>query len=277
MSRELRLRIVSAIVMAAVILAATWYGGILFRIVAGLLAILIYYEWSTITRLSETNPTGNAWGWFAVAVIAGNTIFGESSLDLPLLSGFTLTAALFPVLRGRNWWLVGGIFYAGLSGISLAAIRGDELTGFVSILFIFAVVWSTDILAYFIGRAIGGPKLAPSISPGKTWSGAIGGAVAAVIGGGAVSMAYHGRISLLVLGLAFILSVFSQIGDLFESFVKRRFQVKDSSHLIPGHGGFMDRVDGLVFACFTVFLIAFVHAAATGDVPGSGGGLLPGF
>ncbi|WP_107675504.1 phosphatidate cytidylyltransferase [Agrobacterium sp. LAD9] len=277
MSRELRLRIVSAIVMAAVILAATWYGGILFRIVAGLLAILIYYEWSTITRLSEANPTGNAWGWFAVAVIAGNTIFGESSLDLPLLSGFTLTAALFPVLRGRNWWLVGGIFYAGLSGISLAAIRGEELTGFVSILFIFAVVWSTDILAYFVGRAIGGPKLAPSISPGKTWSGAIGGAVAAVIGGGAVSMAYHGRISLLVLGLAFILSVFSQIGDLFESFVKRRFQVKDSSHLIPGHGGFMDRVDGLVFACFTVFLIAFVHAAATGDVPGSGGGLLPGF
>ncbi|MGV1954870.1 phosphatidate cytidylyltransferase [Agrobacterium sp. 22-214-1] len=277
MSRELRLRIVSAIVMAAVILAATWYGGILFRIVAGLLAILIYYEWSTITRLSETNSTGNAWGWFAVAVIAGNTIFGESSLDLPLLSGFTLTAALFPILRGKNWWLVGGIFYAGLSGISLAAIRGDELTGFVSILFIFAVVWSTDILAYFVGRAIGGPKLAPSISPGKTWSGAIGGAVAAVIGGGAVSMAYHGRISVLVLGLALILSVFSQIGDLFESFVKRRFQVKDSSHLIPGHGGFMDRVDGLVFACFTVFLIAFVHAAATGDVPGSGGGLLPGF
>ncbi len=277
MSRELRLRIVSAIVMAAAILVATWYGGILFRIVAGLLAILIYYEWSKITRLSETNPTGNAWGWFAVAVIAGNTIFGEPSLDLPLLSGFTLTAALFPVLRGSNWWLVGGIVYAGLSGISLAAIRGDELTGFVSILFIFAVVWSTDILAYFVGRAIGGPKLAPAISPGKTWSGAVGGALAALIGGGAVSLAYHGRISLLVLGLALILSIFSQIGDLFESFVKRRFQVKDSSHLIPGHGGFMDRVDGLVFACFTVFLIAFVHAAATGDVPGSGGGLLPGF
>ncbi|NSZ62717.1 phosphatidate cytidylyltransferase [Agrobacterium tumefaciens] len=277
MSRELRLRIISAIVMAAVILAATWYGGILFRIVAGLLAILIYYEWATITRMSETNSTGNAWGWFAVAVIAGNTIFGEPSLDLPLLSGFTLTAALFPVLRGRNWWLVGGIVYAGLSGISLAAIRGDELTGFVAILFIFAVVWSTDILAYFVGRAIGGPKLAPAISPGKTWSGAIGGAVAALIGGGAVSLGYHGRISLLLLGLALILSVFSQIGDLFESFVKRRFQVKDSSHLIPGHGGFMDRVDGLVFACFTVFLIAFVHAAATGDVPGSGGGLLPGF
>ncbi|MFK0383096.1 phosphatidate cytidylyltransferase [Agrobacterium sp. NPDC090273] len=277
MSPELRLRIVSAIVMAAVILTATWYGGILFRIVAGLLAILIYYEWSSITRLSETNPTGNAWGWFSVAVIAGNTIFGETSLDLPLLSGFALTAALFPILRGQNWWLVGGIVYAGLSAISLAAIRSDDLDGFVSIIFIFAVVWSTDILAYFVGRAIGGPKLAPSISPGKTWSGAIGGTVAALIGGAGVSMVYHGRVGFVILGLALVLSVFSQIGDLFESFVKRRFQVKDSSHLIPGHGGFMDRVDGLVFACFTVFVIAFVHAAVTGDAPGSRGGLLPGF
>ncbi len=90
-------------------------------------------------------------------------------------------------------------------------------------------------------------------------------------------MVYHGRVGFVILGLALVLSVFSQIGDLFESFVKRRFQVKDSSHLIPGHGGFMDRVDGLVFACFTVFVIAFVHAAVTGDAPGSRGGLLPGF
>ncbi|MDS7596908.1 phosphatidate cytidylyltransferase [Agrobacterium tumefaciens] len=277
MSAELRLRIISAIVMAAIILTATWYGGILFRVVAGLLAILIYYEWSSITRLSEANPAGNAWGWFSVAVIAGNMIFGETSLDLPLLSGFALTAAVFPILRGPNWWLVGGIFYAGLSAISLAAIRSDDLIGLVSILFIFAVVWSTDILAYFVGRAIGGPKLAPSISPGKTWSGAIGGTVAALIGGSAVFFAFNGRVGFVILGLALVLSVFSQIGDLFESFIKRRFQVKDSSHLIPGHGGFMDRVDGLVFACFTVFVIAFVHAAVTGDAPGSRGGLLPGF
>ncbi|MBB3947783.1 phosphatidate cytidylyltransferase [Rhizobium skierniewicense] len=277
MSRELRLRIISGIVMAVIILAATWYGGMMFRLMAGLLALLIYYEWSTITKLSETNPTGYAWGWFSVAVMSGNTIFGEPSLDLPLLSGFTLTAALFPVLRGRNWWLVSGIVYAGLSGISLAAIRGDEQTGLAAMLFVFSVVWATDILAYFVGRAIGGPKLAPAISPGKTWSGAIGGTVSGVFAGGAVAAGYHGRISFVIVGLALLLSVFSQIGDLFESFIKRRFQVKDSSHLIPGHGGFMDRVDGLVFACFTVFLIAVVHAAITGDVPGSGGGILPGF
>ena len=277
MSRELKLRIISGIVMAAVILTATWYGGIMFRAIAGLLALLIYYEWSTITKLSDTNPTGYAWGWFSVAVMSGNTIFGESSLDLPLLSGFAITAALFPILRGPNWWLVGGIVYSALSGISLAAIRGEESTGLVAMLFVFAIVWATDILAYFVGRAIGGPKLAPSISPGKTWSGAAGGTFFGLVAGGGVTLAYHGSISLTVLLLALALSIFSQIGDLFESFIKRRFGVKDSSNLIPGHGGFMDRVDGLVFACFTVFLIAVVHAAVTGDVPGSGDGILLGF
>ncbi len=277
MSRELKLRIISGIVMAVVILTATWYGGIMFRAIAGLLSLLIFYEWSTITRLSDTNPTGYAWGWFSVAVMSGNTIFGESSLDLPLLSGFTITAALFPILRGPNWWLVGGIVYSALSGISLAAIRGEESTGLVAMLFVFSIVWATDILAYFVGRAVGGPKLAPSISPGKTWSGAAGGTFFGVVAGGAVALAHHGAISLTVLSLALALSIFSQIGDLFESFIKRRFGVKDSSHLIPGHGGFMDRVDGLVFACFTVFLIAVVHAAVTGDVPGSGDGILLGF
>ncbi|TBN08197.1 phosphatidate cytidylyltransferase [Agrobacterium cavarae] len=277
MSRELKLRIISGIVMAAVILTATWYGGIMFRAIAGLLSLLIYYEWSTITKLSDTNPTGYAWGWFSVAVMSGNTIFGESSLDLPLLSGFAITAALFPILRGPNWWLVGGLVYSALSGISLAAIRGEESTGLVAMLFVFAIVWATDILAYFVGRAIGGPKLAPSISPGKTWSGAAGGTFFGLVAGGAVTLAYHGSISLTVLLLALALSIFSQIGDLFESFIKRRFGVKDSSNLIPGHGGFMDRVDGLVFACFTVFLIAVVHAAVTGDVPGSGDGILLGF
>ena len=277
MSRELKLRIVSALVMAAVILFATWNGGMIFRFVAAAIALLIYYEWTKITKLGETNPAGYSWGWFAIAVIAGNTLFGEPSLDLPLLCGFTLTATIFPILRGKNWWLVGGIVYAGLSGISLAAIRGDDFPGLVSMLFIFAVVWGTDILAYFVGRAIGGPKLAPSISPGKTWSGAIGGTVSAVIAGGIVAFAYKGELSFSVILLAVILSAFSQIGDLFESFIKRRFGVKDSSHLIPGHGGVMDRVDGLVFACFTVFVIAVVHAAYTGYAPGSTGGLLLGF
>jgi phosphatidate cytidylyltransferase len=142
-----------------------------------------------------------------------------------------------------------------LTGVSLAEIRGEDFTGFIAMIFIFAVVWGTDIAAYFTGRAIGGKKLAPSISPGKTWSGAIGGAVAAVICGSAVVLSYMKQVSFWIVGLALLLSVLSQIGDLFESFMKRRYKVKDSSHLIPGHGGVMDRIDGLVFACSGAFIL----------------------
>ena len=132
-------------------------------------------------------------------------------------------------------------------------LRGGDQAGLIAILFLFAVVWATDILAYFVGRALGGPKLAPSISPGKTWSGAVGGAL-----GGRCSPAWRlrrrtgwgGRGPALV---ALLLAIVSQFGDLFESFVKRRSGVKDSSHIIPGHGGVMDRVDGLVAAAFTLY------------------------
>lgn len=269
MGRELKLRIVSAIVLAVVVLAATWIGGWAFNLVAAVIAPLIYFEWSTITGLSERDFKTNAFGWLIVLLISGNIVLGGGDLSMPLLCGGVLTA-IFLVLLGRgSWWLPGGIVYAGLSGISLAAIRGDNQAGFVATLFIFAVVWGTDILAYFVGRAIGGPKLAPRISPGKTWSGAIGGTVAGVAASGLLTLGVFSRLSLWTMALAFLLSVASQIGDLFESFIKRRFGVKDSSHLIPGHGGVMDRVDGLVFACFAVFLLTLVDAAMKGHVSNS--------
>lgn len=278
MSQELRLRIMSGIVMAAVVLVATYYGGWIFRLMSALLALVIYYEWSTITKLPDTNSAGNSWGWFSVSVIAGNMIFGEEIMDLPLLMGFSVTAVLLRLIIGGNWWLVSGIFYSGLSGISLAAIRGDDKSGLIAMLFVFAIVWATDILAYFVGRAIGGPKLAPSISPGKTWSGAIGGTFFGVVAGVSVSLFFYGHVAFVMVAIAVLLSVFSQIGDLFESYIKRKFKVKDSSHLIPGHGGFMDRADGLVFACFAVFTIAVIHALVTGDLPGrDGSGYLLGF
>ncbi len=130
--------------------------------------------------------------------------------------------------------------YAGLTGIALPSIRGADSVGLVAMLFVFAVVWATDILAYFVGRAIGGPKWRPKISPGKTWSGAIGGAVCAVIAGSLVTYFAFPQSVAFVAPIAFILSICSQTGDLFESFIKRRFGVKDSSRLIPGHGGVMD-------------------------------------
>lgn len=264
MQTELRLRIISGIVLAAVVLAATWYGGLAFRLLAAAISVLVYYEWSTITRLPDSDFRGNAFGWATVAGIAGLVIFGFDELALPVLLSATVLSVLYAFAVTKNGWLAGGIVYSGLTAISLAAIRGDTGEGFAAMIFIFAVVWATDILAYFVGRAIGGPKLAPPISPGKTWSGAIGGAVSAVIAGTLVHAAFFPLNGPWIPVIALVLSVCSQIGDLFESFIKRRFGVKDSSRLIPGHGGVMDRVDGLVFACFAAFLIALGDAIVSG-------------
>lgn len=269
MSSELRLRIVSAIVLAIVVLGATWTGGLPFRAVGALIGLLVYYEWSTMTRLPEVDLQGNVFGWVIVAAISANLLMGDDGMSVPILSGGVITALLLTGFRRKSWWLPGGIVYAGLSSISLVAIRGDNQAGLMAMLFIFAVVWATDILAYFVGRAVKGPKLAPRISPGKTWSGAIGGTLSAIVAGLALAGAVFSDISLWVAGISLILSVASQIGDLFESFIKRRFGVKDSSHLIPGHGGVMDRVDGLVFACFAAFLLALAHAAATSHLDAS--------
>ncbi len=269
MSGELKKRLLSAIVLAIVVLAATWAGGLPFRAVAAVIGVLVYYEWSTITRLKDVDFQGNAFGWLIVVLVALNVLGGDDQMSMPLLGGGVITAMLFVVLRKRSWWLPSGILYTGLSTIAIAAIRGENQIGLMAMLFLFAVVWSTDILAYFIGRKLKGPKLAPRISPGKTWSGAIGGTVSAVIAGSALSGVVFSDFSLWTAFMALILSVASQIGDLFESFIKRRFGVKDSSHLIPGHGGVMDRVDGLVFACFAAFLLTLAHAAWTSHVDAS--------
>ncbi|CDZ60206.1 phosphatidate cytidylyltransferase [Neorhizobium galegae] len=277
MSAELKRRIASALVLAVVVLTATWYGGLAFRIVAAAMAVLIYYEWSTITRAAERDFRANAFGWVAIFLIAIDLMVDGGELSVPILGGAIVTALLLVLLRKGSWWLPGGILYAGLSGISLAAIRAEDQAGFVATLFIFAVVWATDILAYFVGRALKGPKLAPRISPGKTWSGAIGGTVSGVVASSALTLGVFSRLSIWTVAIAFLLSVASQIGDLFESFIKRRFGVKDSSHLIPGHGGVMDRVDGLVFACFAAFLLTLVYTAMTGHLDVSVAGFLFGF
>ncbi len=264
MQSELRLRIISGIILAGITLGATWAGGTVFELLSVGIALLVYYEWSTITRLAERDFQANAFGWLSQAVIAALILFDGAHVTLLVLAGFAAIAALWVFFRKGTWWLPGGIVYAGLTGISLSAIRGEADIGLIAMVFIFAVVWATDILAYFTGRAIGGPKLAPRISPGKTWSGAIGGTVCGVVAGVAVFMSYFSLNDARIPLLALALSVSSQIGDLFESYIKRRFAVKDSSKLIPGHGGVMDRVDGLVFACFAALLIALVQVVSTG-------------
>ncbi len=275
MSQELKLRIISGVILAIVILGATWLGGLWFFAVAHIIGLLVYYEWCTITGSAKV-IRAYALGWaLLVATILAMLQFGFPIALVVVLVGILVLAILSPVLNGGRWLPV-GFAYAGFSGISLAALRGDDFAGLVAMIFLFAVVWGTDIAAYFVGRAIGGPKLAPRISPGKTWSGAIGGAVVAVIASTLVVAVFLRDVGIGLIAIAFVLSVLSQLGDLFESHIKRRFGVKDSSQLIPGHGGVMDRVDGLVFAGFAAFLIAVAALQISGTGDSSLGTLLLG-
>jgi phosphatidate cytidylyltransferase len=147
-------------------------------------------------------------------------------------------------------------------------LRDDAEYGFVAIILLYAVVWSTDIAAYFVGRAVGGPKLLPQVSPKKTWSGAVGGTLAAVIVVVIVAKA-AGLTAVAAIGLiAVALSIVAQVGDLFESFLKRRFGAKDSGHLIPGHGGLMDRLDGFVTVAVFALLIGLLRGGT--EMPGRG-------
>jgi phosphatidate cytidylyltransferase len=267
MSRELRLRILSGIVLALVAVGDTWIGGPGFAILSAVIGLAVWYEWTSMTRIAEGDKGAYVAGWGVQILVAVLIVGGGDAYALPVLVLSSLVAIVWSRFHGRGWWLPGGVFYAGLTTISLATIRGDTDYGFVAMLFVFAVVWATDILAFFIGRAIGGPKLAPRISPGKTWSGAIGGAVSGVIAGTAVFAAFFSLDGPRIPTIALVLSIASQCGDLFQSYVKRRCGVKDSGRIIPGHGGVWDRVDGLVVACFVALLIALGEA-----VSGNGGG-----
>jgi phosphatidate cytidylyltransferase len=169
----------------------------------------------------------------------------------------------------RPLWVVPGLVYAGIAFAGPVVLRDDPQFGLVAILFLFAVVWATDILGYVVGRLVGGPKLWPAVSPKKTWSGAIGGTVGAALAGAVVAQ-LNALALVPVAMLAVVLSVAAQAGDLMESALKRRFNVKDASQLIPGHGGVMDRLDGFIMAAFLSALIGL----ARGGMINPGRGLL---
>lgn len=253
---NLRQRVVSGAVLIVVALALTWAGGVWYRLLAAAISGAVLYEWLTMTARSE--KPSNRWlaaGLLAVLLILLVTGASITFLSMGLVGAFIVTGAHAARFEAGPWPTL-GLAYAGLLGIALAALRGADAAGLSVTLYLFAVVWATDILAYFVGRAVGGPKLAPAISPGKTWSGAAGGTVAAAVAGIFVAVELGSPLgwgALLLLTL--ILSVVSQCGDLFESWIKRHFGVKDSSQLIPGHGGVMDRVDGLAVAAVALFLL----------------------
>jgi phosphatidate cytidylyltransferase len=259
MASDLKRRVPSAILMIVIVLVATWYGGFPFLLFWAFAAIIVWYEWATIVRVAH-KTTVLALGFFALAVAAVLI-----SIHIPLAAvaavvvGAVFAAALTSGESETRLWSGGGLIYAGLVVLPVVLLRNDALFGFLAVIWLFAVVWLTDIAAYFCGRFIGGPKLAPLISPKKTWSGAIGGTLFGIAGGVGVAAYATGRTAVMHFVVAFAVSVFSQMGDIFESSVKRKFGKKDSSGILPGHGGVMDRIDAFIAAAALALLIGLAR------------------
>jgi phosphatidate cytidylyltransferase len=165
-------------------------------------------------------------------------------------------------------WIIAGIGYAGIMLLAPLLLRADNAYGFLALVLLFAIVWTTDVLGYFAGRAFGGPKLLPAVSPKKTWSGAIAGTLGAMVVAVLVAN-YFGTFNTTAIAIiALLLSIMAQLGDLLESWVKRQFGAKDASHLIPGHGGVMDRLDGFWAAALLGCLIGLVRGGFDGAARG---------
>jgi phosphatidate cytidylyltransferase len=258
-SQNLLMRVIAALVLAPSAIAIAYAGGWFWLGLVTLAAIGLYVEWLTI--VGARTPRVMAAGivtLFGAAVWLGIGRIGATYVIVAL--GVIVAALLSPHRRG--WAALGGC-YAFAALIASVAVRLDQVWGFTALMFVLLIVWVTDIGGYFAGRGIGGPKLWPRVSPKKTWAGAIGGFAASLFVAAGFAAFGLGKAGPLVL-LGAVLSVASQLGDLFESAVKRRFGVKDSSHIIPGHGGLLDRLDGFVAAVVLAAIFGFLRGGADG-------------
>jgi phosphatidate cytidylyltransferase len=260
---EVMLRIASAIVLAALALAATlispWSLLVLVMVGGG----LITWEWGRLTR-------GNGFdGTALISAVAVAAVAVMGSVGRPDLGLFLAAAAGAAILfaapsKQQGVWAFAGLVYAALPAFALVWLRSDAAYGAAAVIFLFAVAWTTDSASYGAGRLIGGPKLAPRISPQKTWSGFIVGALTPAFVGIAFALVLESTSPLLLALISVALALACQVGDLVESWVKRRFGAKDMSQLIPGHGGLLDRLDGLLFAAVLAALIALRDPASPG-------------
>ncbi len=256
-SGKLGHRVLSALVLAPVAVALIYLGGWPFAGAVALVAILMAVEWERLTGRASPVMTALQAAVLVLAIVLASLTPLTYAILVALLGALLLGA--IGLLRGRSaTWLVLGTIWLALPCIALIWLRRQPDLGLAATLGIFLVVWACDTAAYFAGRSIGGPKLAPRWSPNKTWSGLGGGMLAAGVVG-VLWAGWTGAASLLSLGLAgAVLAVVAQLGDLAESAVKRRFDAKDSGHLIPGHGGLLDRVDGLLFAVPAAALLTLI-------------------
>ncbi len=250
---EMVKRIGSALVLAAVALGAVVLSPWTFVVLVIAAGATIAWEWGRLVR-------GGGWDAITllqtagVAVVAICATLGRPGLALGGLACAAI--AIASVSTGRLTWSLLGLACAALPAWALVWLRSDEALGVAALLYLFAVAWTTDTASYFAGTLIGGPKLAPRISPHKTWSGLIIGALTPALIGYAFALVLKGTSGLRLALVSIVIAAACQIGDLSESAVKRRFGTKDMSRLIPGHGGLLDRIDGLLIAALAAGLIA---------------------
>jgi phosphatidate cytidylyltransferase len=265
-SRNLVLRIVAALVLAPLAIALAYAGGWMWASLVTLAAIGLFAEWLMVVGAS-VHVGAMVSGMIALVVIGVCLAFGW--IKAALLFGILGLAWIALLASDKRGWAATGLLYAAAALVGSVLVRQDPANGFLALMFVLLIVWVTDIGGYFAGRGIGGPKLWPRVSPKKTWAGAIGGFGGSLIVAAGFAAFGLGKAGPL-LSLGAVLSVASQLGDLFESAVKRRFGVKDSSQLIPGHGGLMDRLDGFVAAIVLASILGFLRRG----VDGVGSGLM---
>jgi phosphatidate cytidylyltransferase len=235
---DLATRTLASVGMIAVAATALWLGGLVFWLLVAIGALFMMAEWADLHKVSREHKRLAQLALTVPLAILSPLAAGASFLALGLIVG----AAFFVVIITRLPGLARGIVYCGAPALAVVFLRGQG-GGLLLAFWAMALVWACDIGAYFAGRSIGGPKLAPTISPNKTWAGLIGGVIAASVLAGGLHVA---GLPLLLVLVTPLLAVLAQMGDLYESQLKRKAGVKDSGNVLPGHGGVMDRLDGLV-------------------------------
>lgn len=261
--RDLIQRTLSALIMVPVVLAVSFFGGPAFVVLWTIAGVGVSLEWADVAAIRPRK----LYLTVAVGGLLGAVLALSLSASLWVLPVIVGTALVGGSLGRPVVWSGAGILIAALTCLPVIVLRGDDQMGLSAVLFLYAVVWGTDIGAYFVGRAVGGPKLAPHLSPNKTWSGALGGGLIGTLAGCAIVVLSGFYIGPAVALLGIGLSVASQIGDLAESAFKRAFGVKDASRLIPGHGGILDRVDGFIAAGLLALVIGLLRDV---DAPSAG-------
>lgn len=250
-------RLISAMVLIALTATALYVGGYVFAAVVGAVFAGAYREWETMVSRAPLTPAGMV----LIGLVAVSGLVYPLWGPLGTAAVIALASVVAIAMRGEGvlWRILGLVIYGAII-IAALAMRGDTLAGVWAGVYLGTVVWMTDSAAFFTGRQIGGEKLAPDISPSKTWSGALGGLALGTGAGLLIWLVATDSPWWIGLALSAAISVLGQLGDLGESALKRHFRIKDSGDIIPGHGGLMDRLDSLTFGVLLVLLVGALHA-----------------